>query len=67
MTYTLTVNPSKHWPDIGFYIGPTSVADIGPMLDVQLGYTSGRYRQPISAADMQPILCRHSKVIAYPR
>jgi len=33
-------------PDIGFYIGPTSAADIGPMLDVQFGYTSGRYRLP---------------------
>jgi len=46
-------------PDIGFYIGLMS--------DVQLGYTSGRYRQPISAADMQPILCRHSKVFAFSR
>ena len=70
-------------PYIGFYIGPTSAAnigptsaadigptsaaDIGPMSDVQLGYTSGQYRQPISAADMQPILCRHSKVIAFSR
>ena len=48
--------PSKHFisarhrPDIGFYIGPTSAADIGPMSDVQLGYTSAdignRYRLP---------------------
>jgi len=66
---------ARHWPYIGFYIGPTpaadigptSAADIGPMSDVQLGYTSGQYRQPISAADMQPILCRHSKVIAFSR
>ena len=54
-----------------FYIGPIldsiSAAYIGPTSDVQLGYTSGRYRQPISAADMQPILCRHSKIIAFSR
>ena len=39
-----------------FYIGPTSAADIGPMSDVQLGYTSGRYRLPTCSrycADIQ--------------
>ena len=61
--------PSKHFISARYWIlyRSTSAADIGLMSNVQLGYTSGRYLQPISAADMQPILCRHSKVIAFSR